>query len=101
MARPPYVSVHLRNPNPGRPLAARDLVRVLMDELKGGRLPRGCRLPPVRVLEQQLGLSKNTVQVAYDELVARGLLESREREGVFVAPEAGSVVHAMPEREPA
>jgi 2-aminoadipate transaminase len=39
----------------------------------------------VRVLEQQLGLSKNTVQVAYDELVARGLLDSREREGVFVA----------------
>jgi DNA-binding transcriptional MocR family regulator len=42
----------------------------------------------VRVLEQQLGLSKNTVQVAYDEVVARGLLEAREREGVFVASRA-------------
>jgi len=39
----------------------------------------------VRVLERQLGLSKNTVQAAYDELVARGALETREREGVFVA----------------
>lgn len=39
----------------------------------------------MRVLERQLGLSKNTVQAAYDELVARGALETREREGVFVA----------------
>jgi GntR family transcriptional regulator of abcA and norABC len=41
-------------------------------------------LPPVRALEKQLGLSKNTAQAAYDELVARGLVEAREREGVFV-----------------
>ncbi|HWU90405.1 MAG TPA: PLP-dependent aminotransferase family protein, partial [Kofleriaceae bacterium] len=41
-------------------------------------------LPPVRALERQLGLSKNTAQAAYDELVARGLVEAREREGVFV-----------------
>jgi DNA-binding transcriptional MocR family regulator len=39
----------------------------------------------VRVLEQQLGPSKNTVQSAYDELAARGLIETRPREGVFVA----------------
>jgi DNA-binding transcriptional regulator YhcF (GntR family) len=41
-------------------------------------------LPPVRALEKQLGLSKNTAQAAYDELVARGLVEAREREGMFV-----------------
>ena len=41
-------------------------------------------MPPVRALEKQLGLSKNTAQAAYDELVARGLVEAREREGVFV-----------------
>ena len=48
------------------------------------RLPAGARLPPVRALERQLGLSKNTAQAAYDELVARGLVEARSREGVFV-----------------
>jgi DNA-binding transcriptional MocR family regulator len=37
------------------------------------------------VLEHQLGISKNTVQAAYDELAARGLLVTRERDGVFVA----------------
>src|SRR6185312_15123990 len=53
-------------------------------DLLGGSLPAGSRLPPVRALEAQLGLSKNTAQAAYDELVARGLVEAREREGVFV-----------------
>ena len=49
-------------------------------------------MPPVRALEKQLGLSKNTAQAAYDELVARGLVEAREREGVFVlAPAAQRV----------
>jgi DNA-binding transcriptional MocR family regulator len=53
-------------------------------EIASGGLPAGSRLPPVRALERQLGLSKNTAQAAYDELVARGLVEAREREGVFV-----------------
>jgi DNA-binding transcriptional MocR family regulator len=63
----------------------RDVVDAVLHEVKAGHLPAGGRLPPVRVLERQLGLSKNTVQAAYDELVARGALETREREGVFVA----------------
>jgi GntR family transcriptional regulator/MocR family aminotransferase len=45
----------------------------------------------VRVLEQQLGISKTTVQVAYDELMARGVVETREREGVFVIGGVGAV----------
>ncbi len=75
---------------PGRRVGARDVVESVLAEVRAGHLPAGGRLPPVRVLERQLGLSKNTVQAAYDELVARGVLETREREGVFVAkgPEA-------------
>jgi DNA-binding transcriptional MocR family regulator len=57
------------------------------------------RLPPVRALEHRLGISKNTAQAAYDELVARGLLEARLRQGVFVAvPPEG--VAAAPLRHP-
>jgi GntR family transcriptional regulator/MocR family aminotransferase len=85
MSRPPYVSVHIPAPAPGRRVSGQQIVEAYAAEIRAGRLPAGCRVPPVRVLEQQLGLSKNTVQVAYDELVARGLLEAREREGVFVA----------------
>lgn len=86
MARPPYVSIHIRSPKGSdRRVGARDIVDSIAGEIEAGRLAQGLRLPPVRVLELQLGISKNTVQAAYDELVARGLLESRIREGVFVA----------------
>jgi GntR family transcriptional regulator/MocR family aminotransferase len=83
MARPPYVSFHVAAS--GRRPTAADIVASVLRELAAGSLPPGSRLPPVRVLEQQLGLSKNTAQVAYDELCARGVVEPREREGVFVA----------------
>jgi GntR family transcriptional regulator/MocR family aminotransferase len=63
---------------------AADIVASVQREIASGGLPAGSRLPPVRALEKQLGLSKNTAQAAYDELVARGLVEAREREGVFV-----------------
>jgi 2-aminoadipate transaminase len=84
MQRAPYVSFPVRALE-GRRIAARDVVESVVREVKASRLPAGARLPPVRALERQLGLSKNTVQAAYDELVARGVLEAREREGVFVA----------------
>lgn len=67
-----------------RRATAADIVASVQREISGGGLPAGSRLPPVRALEKQLGLSKNTAQAAYDELVARGLVETREREGVFV-----------------
>jgi GntR family transcriptional regulator/MocR family aminotransferase len=82
--RPPYFSIAVRTAQPGRRVGADDVVSAVLAEVKAGRLPAGGRLPPVRALERQLGLSKNTVQAAYDELVARGALETREREGVFV-----------------
>jgi DNA-binding transcriptional MocR family regulator len=77
--------VNVRASEPGRRVAAKDVVEAVLTAVRAGHLPAGGRLPPVRVLERQLGLSKNTVQAAYDELVARGALETREREGVFVA----------------
>ena len=92
MSRPPFVSVRVsaRDRRPG----SADIVDSVLAERARGGLPPGSRLPPVRVLEQQLGISKNTVQVAYDELVARGVLETREREGVFVAAGGGDEVEA-------
>ncbi|HEV8551229.1 MAG TPA: PLP-dependent aminotransferase family protein [Polyangiaceae bacterium] len=83
--RAPFFSLQVPSARPGRRVAARDVVEAVLAEVRAGHLPAGGRLPPVRVLERQLGLSKNTVQAAYDELVARGALETREREGVFVA----------------
>ena len=86
MARPPHIALHVRTQ--ARRVTAADLVDSVVREHAAGRLPAGSRLPPVRVLEQQYGLSKNTAQVAYDELVARGIAVTREREGVFIADAA-------------
>src|SRR3954470_23379211 len=82
MSRSPYVGIHVTSGS--RRATAGDIVASVQREIESGALPAGSRLPPVRALERQLGLSKNTAQAAYDELVARGLVEAREREGVFV-----------------
>jgi DNA-binding transcriptional MocR family regulator len=82
MSRPPYIGLHVASGE--RRATAADIVASVQREIASGGLPAGSRLPPVRALENQLGLSKNTAQAAYDELVARGLVEAREREGVFV-----------------
>lgn len=53
-------------------------------EIKKGGLPVGSKLPPVRVLAHQLGISKNTVQAAYEELVSRAVVKNVERKGFYV-----------------
>ncbi|MCB9734986.1 MAG: GntR family transcriptional regulator [Deltaproteobacteria bacterium] len=101
-ARPwpaPFVGLNVR-PADGRRAVALDIVRAVADAVAAGRLPAGCRLPPVRALEHQLGISKNTVQAAYDELAARGLLLARERDGVFVAAPTAEHAPAAPAFHP-
>lgn len=85
MSYTPYVALNVRARGESRRVGASDIVDAIIDELERGRLPAGMRLPPVRSLQLQLGVSKNTVQAAYDELAARGLVQARPREGVFVA----------------
>jgi DNA-binding transcriptional MocR family regulator len=101
VAKAPYVAVHVRSSAPGRRVGARDVVDALAREIQSGRLPAGARLPPVRVLEQQLGLSKNTVQAAYEELVARGLIDARARDGVYVLEHDRDAVPGAAVIEPA
>ncbi|HLF30569.1 MAG TPA: PLP-dependent aminotransferase family protein [Xanthomonadales bacterium] len=49
-----------------------------------GAYPRGSRLPSSRKLAEQLGIARNTVVLAYEQLVEEGYLESRQRSGLFV-----------------
>jgi DNA-binding transcriptional MocR family regulator len=60
-----------------------DIVKAVRREFDSGCLPVGSRMPPVRVLQHQLGVAKNTIQTAYEELVAQGILENRARLGYF------------------
>lgn len=45
------------------------------------------RLPSSRTLAGELGVSRNTINLAYQELIAEGFVASRERSGLFVNPE--------------
>ncbi|MFI6324726.1 PLP-dependent aminotransferase family protein [Nonomuraea sp. NPDC050556] len=60
------------------------IYRQLRDAILDGRLRNGERLPPTRELAQRLDVSRNTVAVAYDRLVADGFLEGRAGAGTFV-----------------
>jgi GntR family transcriptional regulator/MocR family aminotransferase len=63
----------------------RQLYEGIRDAVLGGRLAAGARLPPSRGLAAELGVSRNTVTLAYDQLVAEGYLEGRPRSGMQVA----------------
>lgn len=47
-------------------------------------LPPGARLPSVRDAARRHGVSPTTVVTAYDQLLARGLVEARPQRGYFV-----------------
>ena len=57
-------------------------------------LPGGTRLPSIRQLATQLSVSTNTVVMAYDRLVAAGVIDTHGTAGFFVrAPlEAGRAI---------
>ena len=70
----------------------------IMDAIAAGTLPTETRLPTVRKLAGDLGIAVNTVARAYRELEMAGLIETRGRNGTFVAgrltPERKSAVTA-------
>ena len=60
------------------------LYEQLRSSILQGQFSSGDRLPSKRQLAQNLGLSQNTVNTAYQQLVDEGYIESRERSGFFV-----------------
>lgn len=62
----------------------------LAEAIAQGRLQPGTALPGVRELAKRLDLNRNTVLAALAELRAQGLVESREREGIFVRATAAA-----------
>ncbi|MBX9604020.1 MAG: PLP-dependent aminotransferase family protein [Bryobacteraceae bacterium] len=61
------------------------LCRGLRSAIQDGALSPQDQLPSSRDLASRLGLSRNTVTAAYDQLVSEGYLESRPRSGLYVA----------------
>jgi len=66
--------------------------------IASGEWKRGQRLPTERALAAQLGVSRNTVSLAYRQLEAEGLITSRQGRGTFVA-EADDLLRLENKRE--
>ena len=71
------------------PAAPEPLHRQLYRELRAAileqRLKPGAKLPSTRALATTLGMARNTVHGAYDQLLAEGYLEPRHGSGTYVA----------------
>lgn len=61
------------------------LKRYLEHLVRTGGLAPGDRLPTEREMARQLGLSRNTVSLAYRQLEAEGLVRCRQGSGTYVA----------------
>ena len=61
------------------------LYRQIRDLIISGQLKAGIRLPSTRDLVWQLGVSRNTIVYALDQLVSEGYLNSRVGSGIYVA----------------
>ena len=85
------------DPAAGRPLY-QQLYDSLTEQMRTGRLGAGDRLPGKRSLARQLAVAVNTVDTAYQMLVAEGYLEARPRSGFFVPAHTGLLPQAAPER---
>lgn len=63
----------------------RELYELIKCEILEGAMSGGSRLPPSRGLGQELGVSRNTVLYAYDQLLAEGYVTAAVGRGTFVA----------------
>ncbi|MFE2142831.1 GntR family transcriptional regulator [Streptomyces sp. NPDC059456] len=77
----------------------------IAEAARAGDLPVGYKLPTVRGLAEELGLAANTVAKAYRALEGDGVIETRGRNGTFIAAagdgaarEAASAAQAYAER---
>jgi DNA-binding transcriptional MocR family regulator len=68
------------------PSVYRQIANHIRLEVEGGRLEAGDRLPAIRGLARELGVNRDTVALAYEELVSAGIAVSSVGRGTFVAP---------------
>ncbi len=60
------------------------LYNFLKKEIQSGSIPFGTKLPSKRKLASYLGISQNTIQSAYDQLIEEGYIKAIEKTGFFV-----------------
>lgn len=60
------------------------LYNFIKSEIQSGNISSKAKLPSKRKLSTHLGISQNTIQNAYDQLIEEGYIISEERKGYFV-----------------
>jgi GntR family transcriptional regulator/MocR family aminotransferase len=78
----------------------RQLRAAIADAIEAGRFAAGELLPSSRALAADLDLSRNTVNMAYQELTAEGFLESIPRVGYAVNRDLRRYLATLPEEKP-
>lgn len=86
----PEIQIATGASHDGAPLHTR-LYRQLREHILGGALGNGARLPSARTLAADLGVSRNTVESAFDQLVAEGFVVRRVGFGTMVADSLSDV----------
>jgi len=86
-------------PEDGGPLYL-TLYRQLRAAIEDGSPAAGERLPSKRAMASRLGVSVNTVDAAYGQLVSEGFVEARPRSGYYVCPIGSLARLTPPRREP-
>lgn len=81
----------------------RQIYQGLAAEIVGGAIRPGQRLPSTRDLAQALGVSRNTIMLAFEQLAAEGYLEGLSGSGTYVSrePPAEVVEPGAPRINPA
>ncbi|HSU94002.1 MAG TPA: PLP-dependent aminotransferase family protein [Gemmatimonadaceae bacterium] len=77
----------------------RQIYEGVRDGILAGRFAANMRLPSTRVLAAELGVARNTVVLAFDQLVSEGYLSARRGGGTRVrasVPDSLLSVHARP-----
>src|ERR1700739_2754031 len=75
------------------------IVEALEADVRSGRVARGERLPPQRVIAEQLDVDLTTVTRAFNEARRRGLVEAQAGRGTFISEKLDgneSAGHAHP-----
>ncbi|MBI3228775.1 MAG: PLP-dependent aminotransferase family protein [Burkholderiales bacterium] len=78
----------------------RQLYQVIRQAILQQVLPVGMQLPSSRELARELGLSRNTVMFAYEQLIAEGYIETRPGSGSFIADTAPSTSPQIDNKKP-
>lgn len=74
------ITIHLDNEKP----LYEQIYNFFVKEIKENKIKSGEKLPSKRALAQHLGVSLNTIKLAYEMLTDEGYIVSRERSGYYV-----------------